>query len=128
MNESELTSANIAEYKAPADRNVEVIADQILSDLNSAVALSTIQEVINEVIPKYRNARIQMFVPIFIRRDAVDQLKAMQAFFSTPVKALVGLFNALYNSGHTVVSVERLLPDADPTWTTRRRKLKEMTL
>jgi hypothetical protein len=28
--------------------------------------------------------------------------------------ALVGIFNALYNSGHTVVSVERLLPDADP--------------
>ena len=28
--------------------------------------------------------------------------------------ALVGIINALYNSGHTVVSVERLLPDADP--------------
>ena len=27
---------------------------------------------------------------------------------------LVGIINALYNSGHTVVSVERLLPDADP--------------
>ena len=27
--------------------------------------------------------------------------------------ALVGIINALYNSGHTVVSVERLLPDAD---------------
>jgi hypothetical protein len=27
---------------------------------------------------------------------------------------LVGIINALYNYGHTVVSVERLLPDADP--------------
>ena len=27
---------------------------------------------------------------------------------------LVGIINALYNSGHTIVSVERLLPDADP--------------
>ena len=27
--------------------------------------------------------------------------------------ALVGIINALYNSGHTVVSVERLLPAAD---------------
>lgn len=27
--------------------------------------------------------------------------------------ALVGIINALYNSGHTVVSVERLLPNAD---------------
>jgi hypothetical protein len=28
--------------------------------------------------------------------------------------ALVGIMNALYNSGHTVVSVEGLLHDADP--------------
>ena len=28
--------------------------------------------------------------------------------------ALVGIINALYNSGHTVVSVERLPPDEDP--------------
>ncbi|UCF26734.1 MAG: hypothetical protein JSW42_08710 [Chloroflexota bacterium] len=27
---------------------------------------------------------------------------------------LIGIINALYNSGHTVVSVERLLPDANP--------------
>lgn len=29
--------------------------------------------------------------------------------------ALVGIINALYNSGHTVVSVERLLPEIDPS-------------
>ena len=28
--------------------------------------------------------------------------------------AFIGIMNALYNSGHTVVSVERLLPDAGP--------------
>jgi len=28
--------------------------------------------------------------------------------------ALMGVFNALYNMGHTVVSVERLHSDADP--------------
>ena len=28
--------------------------------------------------------------------------------------ALVGVINALYNFGHAIVSVERLLPDADP--------------
>ena len=27
--------------------------------------------------------------------------------------ALFGIFSALYNSGHTVVSVERLIPDID---------------
>ena len=29
--------------------------------------------------------------------------------------ALVGIINALYNAGHTVVSVERLLPETDPS-------------
>ncbi len=28
--------------------------------------------------------------------------------------ALIGIINALYNSGHIIVSVERLLLDADP--------------
>jgi hypothetical protein len=28
--------------------------------------------------------------------------------------ALVGVINALYNAGHTIVTVERLLPDAAP--------------
>ena len=28
--------------------------------------------------------------------------------------ALVGIINALYNMGHTVVSVERILPDPNP--------------
>ena len=28
--------------------------------------------------------------------------------------ALIGIMNALYNSGHTVVSIERLPHDADP--------------
>lgn len=36
--------------------------------------------------------------------------------------ALVGIINALYNSGHTVVSVERLLPDADPSMNETREK------
>ena len=27
--------------------------------------------------------------------------------------ALVGIINALYNAGHTVLSVERLIPDSD---------------
>ena len=89
MNESELELGENAVYRIRGDWDVGTVTEQIFGELYGTVARSTIQEVINEVIPKYRNARIQMFVPIFIRRDAVDQLKAMQAFFSTPVKALV---------------------------------------
>ena len=36
--------------------------------------------------------------------------------------ALIGIMNALYNSGHTVVSVERLIPDADPPMNETKEK------
>ena len=38
--------------------------------------------------------------------------------------ALVGIINALYNGGHAVVSVERLLPDADLRRNNRSNRTK----
>ena len=32
----------------------------------------------------------------------------------TDQAALIGIFNALYGKGHTVISVERIPPDTDP--------------
>ncbi len=87
MNESELELGEDAVYRIQGDWDVDTITEQIFGDLNGSVARSTIQEVIKDVIRKYAGARIQTFVPIFIRRDAVDQLKAMQALFATPAMA-----------------------------------------
>ena len=87
MNPSELELGEDAVYRSQGDWDVDTIAEQIFGDLNGAVARSTIQEVIKDVIPKYEGARIQTFVPIFIRRDVVDQLRAMQALFAAPVMA-----------------------------------------
>jgi formaldehyde-activating enzyme involved in methanogenesis len=87
MNESELELGENAVYRIQSDWDVDTVTEQIFGELNGTVARSTIQEVIKDVIPKYEGARIQTFVPIFIRRDAVDQLKAMQALFSTPAMA-----------------------------------------
>jgi len=49
-----------------------------------------LKEVLNEVIPKYENARIQMFVPIFIRRDTINQLKSMQALYLASAMTISG--------------------------------------
>jgi hypothetical protein len=87
MNESELKLGRNAVDRTQGDWDVDTITEQVFGDLNGTVARSTIQEVIKEVIPKYEGARIQTFVPIFIRRDAVDQLRAMQALFATPAMA-----------------------------------------
>ena len=71
------------------DWDVDTVTEQIFGELNGTVARSTIQEVIKDLIPKYEGAPIQTFVPIFICRDAVAQLKAMQALFATPAMATI---------------------------------------
>ena len=87
MNESELELGENAVYRIQSDWDVDTVTEQIFGELNGTVARSTIQEVIKDVIPKYEGAPIQTFVPIFIRRDAVDHLKAMEALFATPAMA-----------------------------------------
>ena len=88
MNESDLKSGNNGVNKTLADWDVDTIVEQIFSDLNGALARSEIQEILKEVIRKYESARIQIYVPIFIRRDTVNQLKSMQIPFATPGMAI----------------------------------------
>jgi ribosomal protein L12E/L44/L45/RPP1/RPP2 len=78
MNDSELKLGNRADSKSEADWDEETITEQILAELNGAVTRSTIQEVLREVAPNYKDVRVQSFVPIFIRRDVVERLRAMQ--------------------------------------------------
>jgi hypothetical protein len=88
MNQSDSKSNDNSVARALGDWDVETIIAQIRRDLSGRVTLTMIQEVLNEVIPKYESARIQTFVPIFIHRDAVKQLKSMQATFSSPGMAM----------------------------------------
>ena len=78
MNDSELKLGNRADSKSEADWDEETITEQILAELNGVVTRSTIQEVLREVAPNYKDVRVQSFVPIFIRRDVVERLRAMQ--------------------------------------------------
>jgi hypothetical protein len=84
MNESELEFGENAVYRIQGDWDVDTVTEQIFGELNGTAARSTIHEVVMDVIPKYEGAPVQIFVPIFIRRDVVDQLKAMQAFSAPP--------------------------------------------
>ena len=87
MNQSDLKSGNIGVVRTPGDWHVETIIARIRRDLNGSVTPSMIHEVLNEVIPRYKSARIQTFVPIFIQRDTVKRLKSMQEFCSGPESA-----------------------------------------
>jgi hypothetical protein len=78
-------SGNNGVVRAPGDLDVETIIAKIRRDLNGNVTHSEIHEVLDEVIPKYKSARIQTFVPIFIHRDVVKQLKSMQVLGAVSV-------------------------------------------
>lgn len=64
--------------------DIETIVEQIWRDLNGSFPRAEIHEALKEIIPKYEKARIQTFVPVLIRRDAINQLKSMQATFALP--------------------------------------------
>jgi len=84
MADSELKLRNDSVSKNKTDWDIDKIANEILHDLNGSFSLSIIQETLVEVIPRYESAPIQIFVPIFIRREAVKRLQAMQAHFAAP--------------------------------------------
>jgi hypothetical protein len=84
MKESKLKVGNSAVSKYQTDWPIDTITEQIWNELNGAVTRSTINKVLTEVVPNYENARIQTFVPIFVRRDAVKRLRAMRVPIASP--------------------------------------------
>ena len=66
--------------RVPADGRLFVTA--------TLECLSIVQETLMEVIPRYESGPIQKYVPIFIRREAVKRLQAMQAHFAAPEKEI----------------------------------------
>jgi hypothetical protein len=85
MDDSESKLGNCADGKYQAEWDVESITEQILNDLDGAFTPSTVREVLEEVVPNYEDARVQTFVPIFIRRDVVNRLRAMQTPIASPL-------------------------------------------
>lgn len=59
--------------------DLETLIDLVWNDLQSQVSRAAVQQVLLEIIPEYENATITTFVPIFMRRDAVDILRATLA-------------------------------------------------
>lgn len=68
------------ERGAPAtkdsDWDIETIIEQVWNDLQGRVSRTDILGVIQEIMPRYENARISTYVPLFIRREAAAMLQA----------------------------------------------------
>jgi hypothetical protein len=57
---------------APWD--LDQVIEQIWRELSGKVSRDTIQQVVSDVAPRYQDAQILTYVPIFIRQDALSKL------------------------------------------------------
>jgi hypothetical protein len=76
MNGSKPGNGNGAIACSNRDWDVETLIEQIWNDLEGTVTRSTVRRVLTTVTPKYENARIQSYVPIFLRKETVERLHA----------------------------------------------------
>ena len=54
--------------------DLDVIIEQIWADLEGTASHSVITELVNEVFPRYANARIKTYIPIFLSKEVRRRL------------------------------------------------------
>jgi hypothetical protein len=55
--------------------DVQPVVEQVWSDLGGIVSRTVICRELAEVIPAFEDARITIYVPIFVRRQTVERLR-----------------------------------------------------
>lgn len=76
MDESDSMLECMATDDTQAEWDVEMIAERISRSLDGSVSRKKIRTIVEEVMPRYEDARIQTFVPILIQRDVMNELFA----------------------------------------------------
>ena len=54
--------------------DVDQMTEQVWRELGGQVSRETIQRVVSDVVPRYQDARIATYVPIFVRQDVLREL------------------------------------------------------
>jgi hypothetical protein len=75
MNDKKLKQEHNAAADDHSDLDVGAMVEQIWNDLQGMVSRSAIRQALVEVVSKYENARIRTYVPIFVRREALETLR-----------------------------------------------------
>ncbi len=55
--------------------DLEALTDRIWRDLYGHVEQAKVHQVLVDLLPKYQEARIFTFIPILMRRDAIEILR-----------------------------------------------------
>ena len=54
--------------------DVDQMTEQVWRELGGKVSREAVQQVVSDVVPRYQDARILSYVPIFVRQDALRAL------------------------------------------------------
>lgn len=77
MNDQAVKQEHSLSANKRLEGDFETLTDQVWNDLQGQVSRDAVQQMLLAIIPEYENATIPTYVPIFIRRDAVDLLRAI---------------------------------------------------
>ena len=76
MSDSELKIESGPSAHTQPDWDERVVVEQIWNDLQGTVERSTIRQELTQVIPRFQNARVRAYIPIFLRRVTTERLRA----------------------------------------------------
>lgn len=78
LNEQPSLVPNLTNSNGREDLDIETLVEQIWLELDGAVDRAVIEQVVQEVLPRFDDARVKSFVPIFIRKEVKDRLKRIR--------------------------------------------------
>ena len=55
--------------------DVDTLVEQICDELEGCVDRAVVDQIVQEMAIRYQHARVKAFIPIFIRRDAINLLR-----------------------------------------------------
>jgi hypothetical protein len=82
MSESKPTTESKPYTGTHPDWDLQLVVEQVWSDLGGTVSRAAICQELTEVIPTFDDARITTYVPIFVRRLTVARLRARSSEFT----------------------------------------------
>ena len=76
MSEKKLNNMDVTTDTDRVSWDEEKVIEQVWKDFHGMVTRSTIEQLISEVIQKYKGALIRTYIPILVQKEVVDQLRA----------------------------------------------------
>jgi hypothetical protein len=75
MNDRRLQQKNHLAANNQAELDISAMAEQIWQKFQGRVSHAAIRQILLDILPMYENARVRRYVPILVRRKALEMLR-----------------------------------------------------